>query len=1525
MPGRVVTVTALGNTKDLEDSFRRAGLVVSDSANTMVDSAKRAGAAAAEQAKQAGASADEQIAAAGRAATAFVAAQDEMTRAQKVASAAAADAAKRMGLSADEQEAAAARAAQAAEVSGSRISKAFDDGTTKAGNALSRLGKMGESWGIPMSGSLSKMGKQFDEAETKSAKLGSALSSMGKLTLGAGIVGFTAAAYEGVKGAAALQKQMEMIHTQAGATQAEVGKMTGAVEGMSASVGTGPQQLAEGLYHVESVGLRGAKAMNVLKIAAEGAKVGNANLVDVTNALDAAIVSGISGVQNYGQAMGAMNSIVGSGDMKMQDLADAFGTGLLGPMKTYGLSIRDVGAALAVFGDNNIRGQDAATKLTSAIRIMAAPSAAASKALGAVGLSTLQLASDMRSGGIVKALEDLKTHLHDSGATADQQGLIIARAFGGRQSTGVQVLLHQVSRLQEKYADIGKGSHSFGSDWLTKEHELSFETEQLHAAVTVLDDKLGAFLIPKIQELGHDTGQAIGWMERHKAIAEALGLTIGGVLSVAVAVYAEQKLVKFGRATATAVGDLAKFAGAVESAAARVIARFTAEDEAATVSSAKIEAASATSSAAVEAEAAKMQMSFEEIDTGFAGTATSAETAASGIEGTMATEAGAVAAADSEIEASNTAAGASFASLAGKIGMIGVAFASAEVGAHAFGAALEGITGEKQAKSLSELIGGETLGEKEVHYAKGPVGSAAGGNVTSFLQKHGLSHPAAEGVMRALYGESGLNPKATGSEGAYGIAQWLGSRLEGLKKYAGGKIGPGNAAGPGDSMQEQLEYLWYELNHGERGTLKGLEGAKSSRQAAELFIRKFERPENSQIPKIMERAFGSSAPKGASHAATSHETHPTESKALKEYLESATGSKKKKRKVEPYVSPFLDPAGLHRGREDEGIDFSGLHPGARIGAIGSGVIDKIIQDWYKGEPLIEEELTSGTHKGQHVYYAEQIASMVREGQRVKAGQTIGTYAKTGTGLEFGFGAGGGRTLAQATTGYKEGQVTPAAVEYSKFLATLGKPGSALGVANLVAATEEKEAKKHAAAMKRLEGSGTGKLKTYEADIQTGNIKILEKLLGAHTVVENAHGSGIAQPTLTTAKSEAEKAFDKLVKELRATHEKGLVQLASQLTVAHKQALSTLDAELLASQEKADVRKMNLEVVEMKDQTKIAEDMAMKVIEGWKDAENLMVTGINNATTALKDAGQSISDAMSAEATAIRDNTQEMADANAAAVQQIQDRSQTEVDKLGERGLYGLNLVAQQQQVSLDQMKTGYDAQNAFAQQAIDKAQTETDSATAATQAMIDAVTAQQDVLVGQAKTSVATTEQNENAAIQGAQQNLDNVTRTTNQAVQEAENAAQKVATGTQAQQQIAEAAVEHAKAEQSKQVAQAEASLAAAKNASSAALQQAQNALSTAEANAAKAEQEASNAVANAKGHAEIVLAEANKILVEAQDKANIAEAEQQALIEKTKAEANTQYAGSGLTVNIEGVNPTDAAAIASEVGWVMRTQIPA
>ena len=136
-----------------------------------------------------------------------------------------------------------------------------------------------------------------------------------------------------------------------------------------------------------------------------------------------------------------------------------------------------------------------------------------------------------------------------------------------------------------------------------------------------------------------------------------------------------------------------------------------------------------------------------------------------------------------------------------------------------------------------------------------------------------------------------------------------------------------------------------------------------------------------------------------------------------------------------YVAPF---SGAKAGRVDQGQDFT-LAPGAPIRAIGAGKVTAIIKDWFKGQPLIAYQLSSGPARGRTVYVAEQISPSVRVGQSLAAGQVIGQYARSGTGIELGWARPSGQTLANATTGYVEGQVTAAGKSISSFLSSLGVP------------------------------------------------------------------------------------------------------------------------------------------------------------------------------------------------------------------------------------------------------------------------------------------------------------------------------------------------------------------------------------------------------------------------------------------------------------------------------------------------------
>jgi len=357
------------------------------------------------------------------------------------------------------------------------------------------------------------------------------MAAMGKVAmLGLGIAA-AGVAYESVKLAAGFDQAMELIHTQAGASQAEVEKLKGAVLDLAPAVGIGPEKLAEGLYHIESTGFRGKEAMDILKAAAKDAAMGLADLDTVTFALSGTMSVGMKDIKDAADATAYLNTIVGMGDMKMDKLAAAIGTGVLPSFKSAGLGMKDFGAALATISDNSVGADEAATRLRMTVSLMAAPSGKATEALKSIGIGATQLAEDMRKpDGLLVAVDDLKTHLEKSGKTASEQNAIISHAFGGgRSSSAILTLLEESDRLSSKYVQLGtSASRAKQADeaWAQQQKQFSQQMKEVGAEFQVIGVRIGQFLIPYIQKSAE-------WMMKHGEAMKIAAVIIGGVLVAA--------------------------------------------------------------------------------------------------------------------------------------------------------------------------------------------------------------------------------------------------------------------------------------------------------------------------------------------------------------------------------------------------------------------------------------------------------------------------------------------------------------------------------------------------------------------------------------------------------------------------------------------------------------------------------------------------------------------------------------------------------------------------------------------------------------------------------------------------------------------------------------------------------------------------------------------------------------------------------------------------------------------------------
>ena len=92
--------------------------------------------------------------------------------------------------------------------------------------------------------------------------------------------------------------------------------------------------------------------------------------------------------------------------------------------------------------------------------------------------------------------------------------------------------------------------------------------------------------------------------------------------------------------------------------------------------------------------------------------------------------------------------------------------------------------------------------------------------------------------------ESALNPEAkNASSGAYGIAQWLGGRKTKLfKKY-----------GSNPTFDQQLEFIWEELNSTESSAYQALLKTKNSHEATNSFMKRFERPSQREMSQSIHK------------------------------------------------------------------------------------------------------------------------------------------------------------------------------------------------------------------------------------------------------------------------------------------------------------------------------------------------------------------------------------------------------------------------------------------------------------------------------------------------------------------------------------------------------------------------------------------------------------------------------------------------------------------------------------------------
>lgn len=366
-----------------------------------------------------------------------------------------------------------------------------------------------------------------------------------------------------LKIAGTFQANMNRLQTEAGLSTERINQFAGSMDGLQSKVidvgnatGFAGTEISNALYEPISAGLSLSDALNTVKYSAEEAKISGSTLEDTTTALTAIMKDFGGSISSPEQGMSDLNAIVGQGMMRFQDFNQAI-KNWAPTAATFGVSLNSAGAALAYMTDRGESATSAGTKLAQVMAMMVGQTTQAGKLMGALGLSTdevatsneamagamatahvttSQLADDLRKpDGLAVALNDLKKHLGDAGLSADATDSVLVRAFGGgRQFKGLAELIQNTDQLSQKFDQISHDSNiaHFEEQWKTVSDSFLQQWSEMTAALKNFGIMVGANLMPIAATIASVFANMFRAIGENKSLISALSVSLG-ILAIA--------------------------------------------------------------------------------------------------------------------------------------------------------------------------------------------------------------------------------------------------------------------------------------------------------------------------------------------------------------------------------------------------------------------------------------------------------------------------------------------------------------------------------------------------------------------------------------------------------------------------------------------------------------------------------------------------------------------------------------------------------------------------------------------------------------------------------------------------------------------------------------------------------------------------------------------------------------------------------------------------------------------------------
>jgi hypothetical protein len=259
-----------------------------------------------------------------------------------------------------------------------------------------------------------RSGEMAAAQEAAAAKTGISNAALKGTTIAAGATAIAVGVIgeKSVKAAGEFEASTTRLITSAGETHRNIDLVRQGMLQMAGDVGYSTAQLSQALYTVESGGQHGADGLKVLRAAAEGAKTENAELHTVADAVTSVLVDYHLKAGDAASVTSKLVAATSAGKTTFEQLSGSLAS-VLPVASAAHVSLDDVLGDLASMTVHGMSAQQASQNLADTIRHMQNPTAVQAKELAVLGLTTNQLADDLKSKGLSGTLNTISDRVRN--------------------------------------------------------------------------------------------------------------------------------------------------------------------------------------------------------------------------------------------------------------------------------------------------------------------------------------------------------------------------------------------------------------------------------------------------------------------------------------------------------------------------------------------------------------------------------------------------------------------------------------------------------------------------------------------------------------------------------------------------------------------------------------------------------------------------------------------------------------------------------------------------------------------------------------------------------------------------------------------------------------------------------------------------------------------------------------------------------------------------------------------------------